>query len=438
MSIGSLDGLLAQFQALGATRVLCKRLAENDNSKQQIYLGHGFDSLSLLPFGTVESDNSKTRPILKAAMPLYWLSDAGQMAPAKDTKLILYPQYPEVRMSGFLRGCPIAPAASMRPVPQAQRRFNMGPDGRLLFLAVLANQEVVAYLALAGSAIGSEFEGRNQRRPFGTSGVFLDVPLSGVGDARSLLLRRLREIHRAGWHRSCRLHSDGTRHPYAARNGAGYTLEALFGIVPNGRAEPDFHGWELKACGSDRVTLMTPEPDLGYYGDKGVAAFVRRYGHVADGDTLYFTGSHRFGRICSSTNQILTLRGFDAEGSRIIDVQGGIYLVTSTGEDSAGWSFGRLLEHWGRKHASAVYVPYEIRDGEIREYLYTSPAELGEGTNFVRFLKALAAGLVIYDPGSKLSAVNTRRPKAKARSQFRIRRQNLVSLYDRFTAESIL
>ena len=231
-------------------------------------------------------------------------------------------------------------------MPKASRRFNNGPDGRLLFLAILPSREIVAYLAAAGSAIAGDFDAQDRRTPFVAAGVFLDVPLPKVGDARTLLLDRLRQIHARGWHPSCRLHADGTRHPYVARNGGGYTLEALFDIIPNGRAEPDFHGWELKACGSDRVTLMTPEPDAGFYGSSGVEAFVRRYGHVADGDTLYFTGMHRAGVACTSTGQKLTVRGFDASKTTIVDVDGGIYLVGAGGEDSAAghsagcWSTG--------------------------------------------------------------------------------------------------
>lgn len=437
MSIPSLDALLGAFQKLGAQRVLCKRLAENDNSKQQVYLGHGFDALNLIPFGTVQSDSSKKQPIMKAALPLSWLDDAGKAAPAAGAQLVLYPQYPEVRMSGFLRGCATAPNELMRPVPKASRRFNNGPDGRLLFLAILPSREIVAYLAAAGSAITNEFDERDARNPFVGAGVFLNVPLPDARDPRTLLLDRLRQIHAAGWHPSCRLHADGSRRPYSARNGGGYTLEALFDIIPNGRAEPDFHGWELKACGSDRVTLMTPEPDSGYYGSEGVEAFVRRYGHVADGDTLYFTGQHRVDVACTSTGQKLTVRGFDVPNAKIVDVDGGIYLVGEGGEDSAGWSFPRLLEHWGRKHASAAYVPYEVRDSGGPEYHYTSPAMLGEGTSFEKFLKALASGLVVYDPGPKVMAASTAKPKTKARSQFRIGRKSLGQLYDRFKAEPI-
>ena len=46
-------------------------------------------------------------------------------------------------------------------------------------------------------------------------------------------------------------------------------------IIPNGRSEPDYMGWEMKAYSSGRITLMTPEPDGGMYGEAGVKAFVR-------------------------------------------------------------------------------------------------------------------------------------------------------------------
>ena len=437
MSGQSLSDLLKSFQKIGAQRVLCKRLAENDNNKQQIYLGHGFDSLNLIPFGTVTADSSTKTPIMKAVLPLRWMNDAGQIAAAPGTQLILYPEYPEVRMSGFVRGCPTAPSAYLRPVPKADRRFNNGPDGRLLFFGLLPTREIVAYLAPADSVVAGDFNARDAKAPFATVGVFLDVPLPSSGDPRALLLARLRDIHARGWHPSSRLHADGTLHSYVARNGGGYTLEALFGIIPNGRAEPDFMGWELKAYGSDRVTLMTPEPNAGYYGREGVMAFVRKYGHVADGDAMYFTGAHKAGVVCTSTGQKLTIRGFDAAAAKISDVNGGIYLVSATGETSAGWTFSRLLEHWGRKHASAAYIPYSTQSGARPAYHYDSPVLLGEGTNFTFFLKALAAGAVVYDPAPKIMGASTTTPKSKARSQFRISKKGLRQLYDHFVEEPL-
>ena len=51
--------------------------------------------------------------------------------------------------------------------------------------------------------------------------------------------------------------------------------------------------WELKAYSGNRITLMTPEPDGGLYGENGVKVFVREYGKPAGDDTLNFTGTHR-------------------------------------------------------------------------------------------------------------------------------------------------
>ncbi|MBL8224391.1 MAG: hypothetical protein JNM50_03585 [Chromatiales bacterium] len=435
MALETLENVLARLRALGATRVLAKQLAENDNTKQQIYLGGSFDTLNILPFGELYPAPGLRRPTLKAPVPLSWMDATGHVAPAPFTKLILYPKYPEVRLSGFLRGCPTAPNRDMQPVPRGDRRHPNLPDGRVMLLAIAGDRTITAFLISAGSRMAAEFGALiSTRRPV-TRGVFLELPLE-VTDSRAQLLARLREIHAAGWHDSTRLKADGTRIAYVARNGAGYTLEALLGVVPNGRSEPDYLGWEVKACGSDRVTLLTPEPDAGYYGQHGVEAFLRRYGRPTSSDTLYFTGIHRVGETCEGTGQRLLIEGFDALRGRITDSNGGLRLVSADGSVTAAWSFPRLLQHWGRKHASAAYVPYSTRN-DRHEYRFDSPALLGEGTDFTRFLVAMAAGDVVYDPAPKLMGASTAKSRTKARSQFRIKTRALGQLYATFVAEPL-
>lgn len=65
-------------------------------------------------------------------------------------------------------------------------------------------------------------------------------------------------------------------------------LEAELGIAPNGYAEPDFMGWEVKQYSvrdfvhfrpKSPVTLMTPEPTGGIYQNEGVAEFLKRLGY---------------------------------------------------------------------------------------------------------------------------------------------------------------
>ncbi len=430
MTFQKLSDLVRRLEALGANRILCKRLAENDNSKQQIYLGGSFDALQLLPFEDVRTDQGTKRATFKADLNFSWIDSSGCVAKAPGAKLILYPKYPEVRLSGFLQGCPIAPSRDMQSIPKG-RRSSGGPDGRLLFLATTSTNSVLAYLAVRGDALAAEFESAYRTGSLLQAGVFLEVPLQEGGTSRQSLLARLRAIHLAGWHASRRLNKFGTAIPYTAQNGGGYTLEALLGIVPNGISAPDFQGWELKAIGSGRVTLMTPEPDAGYYGRNGVEAFVRRYGRALEGDVMYFTGMHYSGRTCTVTGQTLAVRGFNAATGKIEDVGGSIDLRDSKGAISASWSFKHLIQHWGRKHASAAYVPYEKQAVVPPNYRYLSPVLLGEGTDFTKYLSAIAAGTVVYDPGSKIMAASGR-PKVKARSQFRISVTQLSALYHKF------
>lgn len=431
MAYSSLTALVTRFSELGATRVLCKRLAENDNSKQQIYLGGSFEALQILPYKEVRAEAGFKRETFKAELDFHWIDSAGHVARAPGAQLILYPKYPEVRLSGFLRGCEIAPSAHMRPTPGDARRSSGHPDGRHLFLAIAPSNRVFAYLALPDDAVSQEFETLASERNLLSVGVFLEVPVSETRSSREELLSKLRQIHAAGWHESRRLTPSGKVIPYSAQNGGGYTLEALFGIVPNGISAPDFQGWELKAYSGSRVTLMTPEPDSGFYAEQGVEAFVRKYGRQTANDVLYFTGVHRANVRCEMSGQTLEVRGFNLLENKIVDVNGGIELLDSARNVSARWSFARLMEHWGRKHASAAYVKYEKDSSRPPHYRYLSPALLGEGTDFVKYLAALASGTVVYDPGSKVEAA-TSRPRVKARSQFRISVKSLPALYSRF------
>ena len=432
----NLDSLLACFDNLGATKIFCKFLAENDNSKQQIYLGNSFEVLRQLVFGEITSFPDLKQPNFKAQVPLFWIDGTGSAQPAQRAQLILYPKYPEIRLSGFLTGCDLAPRALMQPTQKDNRKFNNGPDGRVLFLAVNATS-VFAYLAAAHSNIAIELNAQPHRISEKTKGALREITRVEYLDPRDLLLRKLRELRAGGWHPSVKLDKFGTEKPYTARNGGGYTLEAFFGISPNGRSEPDFHGWELKTFSRDRITLMTPEPDAGFYGDNGVSAFVRKYGRSLPNDVIYFTGAHRVGSRCATSNQTLQLEGFDIVTGKITDIDGGIHLIDMKGALAAGWTFAGLIEHWCRKHAAAAYVQYESAKTAPNNYRYKSPAILGEESEFPMFLNALASGNIIYDPASKLTGASSAKPKSKARSQFRISAKKLGLLYKKLETVSI-
>lgn len=127
------------MRRLGVTRLYAKALAENDNSKQQIYLGGSFDVLQQLPITNLREEPGGKRPNFKASLDLRWVAADGRTERAESAQLILYPDYPEVRLSGFLRGCSLAPSEHMRAVPAPSRRFNNQQDGRILFFGVSAD-----------------------------------------------------------------------------------------------------------------------------------------------------------------------------------------------------------------------------------------------------------------------------------------------------------
>ena len=181
---------------------------------------------------------------------------------------------------------------------------------------------------------------------------------------------------------------------------------------------------------------MTPEPDGGMYGDEGVKAFVRKFGAPSGNDTLYFTGTHRANNRNAKTGLTLIVRGFNPARMMIEDVAGAVELLTDAGRCAAAWSFGDLMIGWNKKHAQAAYVPYESQKVGEPAYRYLSPALLGEGTDFNLCLAAMCAGLIIFDPGSKMMDASTLKPSVKARSQFRMSVKHLSGLYQKFGPEN--
>lgn len=426
---GDLARLRVLMTAAGARRLIAKRLASNDNSKNQIYLGSGFEALNMLPFGEVVEDSSTKNQILKASLAFRWLEPDGQLMPAPEAQLILYPQYPELRMSGFLK----------RTKGAANELMRSRLAGRVMFLGLGDQGMITGAVVSPDDALAKEFEsvvaGRDVR-------VFYELALdASVLDPKIELLAELKRIHELGWINSKRLTSDGSLAPCEAPNCGGYTLEAELGVKPNGFSEPDFRGWEVKQynvpdiakqTGGGAITLMTPEPTGGYYFDKGVEAFIRKYGYPdrkGREDRINFGGVHRIGNRLSLTGLTLVLDGYDAEASKFLDSTKGIALLDDKGNAAAVWAYTGLIKHWARKHERAVYVPSASRTEPRRQYHYGGSVLLGEETDFFRFLNAMAAGHVYYDPGIKLEEASSKNPKIKRRSQFRIRVQRLRELY---------
>jgi hypothetical protein len=429
-----LTRLLDQMAAHGAARFYAKRLAPNDNSKNQVYLGGGFGALNIIPHGSVESDDSSragsVRDRAKAMVRFFWLDDEGA-TPAPDAQLILYPKYPEVRMSGFLRGAERAPNVLMKS----------RDEGRVLFFGICPDGRVLGHVVAGDDPVASAFDA--VAPGLDATGVFLDLEKlrQGGTDPKEALLAALRRIHAKGWIGSQKMGRAGVPEPYSARNGGGYTLEAELGISPNGYADPDFMGWEVKQYGvsdftsyraKSPVTLMTPEPTGGLYRDKGVAAFLRRYGYAdksGKADRINFGGIYAASRdFHPETGLMLRLAGYDAATGKITDLDGGIVLLDRDDNIAASWGFRGIISHWNRKHAKAVYVP-SLMQFPPPEYSYGEVVQLCEGTDVLLLLAAVSAGSVYYDPGIKIEGTGTARPIIKRRSQFRVHHSMLISLY---------
>lgn len=424
-----LERLRLRMQEVGVRRLLMKRLSPNDNSKNQVYLGGDLSVANVIPAQPPKAKTTGTHgtPIFNARMTFSWLDEDGRLYGVPNAQLILYPQYPEVRFSGFLRGAQWAPSSVM-----ASR-----DEGRILVFGITSSNEVIGFAADSDHPVARELAGMMTLEH---EGVLLRVPLSQrQGDSRSRLLDELCRVSRRGWIDPWRLQADGSRRRCEGTNCGGVTLESELGVVANGRSEPDFEGWEVKSHTvgnlarpySGVLTLLTPEPTGGVYADEGVDAFVRRFGYAdlrGRVDRLNVGGLHRVGRVAERTGLTLKLDGYDGGTGKLTDAFGSLLLVDKADHVAASWSFERILAHWTRKHSKAAYVPAECQKAPSIRYRYGERVTLAEGTDYLRLLAGLANGAVYFDPGIKLENASTT-PRVKRRNQFRVKFADLGHLY---------
>ncbi len=429
----NLKNLLKLFSDNNCETVYVKRLGKNNNSKQQIYVAQGDTQvLNVLPvtkFDAVWKSVSKSATF-HASCIFYWLDEEGKKFLAPNAKFIFYPKYPEVRFSGFVLGCKKAPSEIL----------NNSKEGRFLFLGVSKTDEIFGFVSDANTDISNEF---SKLKNIPMVGILYSLAIQArkiITDTRTQLLYKLKEIHQKGWIPSKQLKPGFLIAPCNESRCGGLTLEAELGIIQNGRSEPDYWGWEVKQFGvrklhlinSARVTLMTPEPDGGKYKDDGGIAFVKKYGYVSPKkvDRMDFTGYHKHGIVQKKSKLILSIIGIDKTTNKITDATGGIHLVDAKGNIAASWSFSKMLTHWNRKHAKAVYVPSLLETTPIRQYYYSNNVMLCEGTDFSLFIESMAAGKIFYDPGIHIDGVSSK-AVLKPRSQFRIYSKSIKELYSK-------
>ena len=404
-SQASVESVLAGLRARGVRRVFVKHLAHNDNEKNQIYLAPSLDGLvralnATLVYGSRSEsahkpDSRVGKPKLIAPLDWVWIG-GGPDAPAPNTKLIHYFQYPEVRLSGFLSGCLNPPDALRRNRLDGygERWLLFGSDGARTYGGVLTAER------------GGALPPLDVARPSEISDCLSEVWLETTKDT-SAAIKELLDV----WHPCIRLPAIGnTVIPFKGPQGAGYTLEALMGVPTNAIPGPDHAGSELKTFRfGGRVTLMTPVADGGLEQQLGARKFIERFGHIGrDGQSLRFTGTHRVGQ--TTNGRTLVLRGM---AQHVLETTSVDLVQVSDGRVLAGWSLGHLSGSWLKKHDSAFYVEYEKdRDRNLVRYLgyyrcrHTSPE---------RLLNAIHEGLVVYDPAHTI-----KNGKLKVRPQWRI------------------
>lgn len=418
------------MQTHGAKRFLIKKLANNDNSKQQIYLGGDFEVIRIIPSGDMYADGvSKKGAIFKAPVNFFWIDLEGEVDRAPNTQIIFYPKYPETRLSGFIRGSSkdknIAPRELMAPPTLAQRKERQDTN-RYLILGVNETTVWAHCTAWSGDlhceiAVFIEEEAISP-----IASVFFEFSKTDESSEEKLL-NKLKEIYLNGPIESCRMNPQGETISYAAQNGAGYTLEAQFGITPNGFSDPDFMDWELKSHSRSAVTLMTPEPNMGLY-SVNLKDFMDVYATSKSAERLDFASRHLVDIRNNKSTLTMYVEGYDPVKEEILDPQGGLMLRDDEGALAAAWPFEKLIDHWKKKHSNTCFVSTTKIATTPPQYCYGPEVTLAKGTNLKMFINALFSSTIYYDPGVNMKLIDGKwRPKK--RNQFRVNWRNINTVY---------
>ncbi|RJG05855.1 hypothetical protein D3870_07345 [Noviherbaspirillum cavernae] len=438
-SVGEIRQRLA---ALGVEVALLKMLPKNANDKNQIYIAsdffvlHDLFDMTLLERGESTSE-TKDRSAPGSRIPeavfndFEWVKRDGTRIAAKRMKAIIYPQYPEARLSGLQTVENTIPQSLSvtftKTYGDAKRLLVLGklPGGRCVGLVYIhispeLEHEISALPGFERARACKRFtldQGNSEKLERRLADV-LNVPLPG-----------------------CRLDVYGNTVPFSGTQVCGYTLEHALGIVPNSGSDGDLYGIELKTHTQVKVTLFTPEPDFGLYADD-FPKFMTTYGYTnKDGGGEYrLTGIHRANMCCSKSNLTLKIREHRFEGEELkafpynpltpltakmdaIDV----VLEGPSGEVAAGWSIERLMNCWGAKHNEAVYISATKKansDEDLRalgyEHIVTfAPTVMWcRTTSMERLLNAINDGVIFLDPAPKFHPTDP--SQNKRRAQWRV------------------
>lgn len=426
-----LKTLLQKLKKVHCNKFYIKKLAQNNNNKQQIYLGSGFENqhnaVNLLSY-ELQQDGSNI--YLHGTLDFFWMNSDGLIEKANDAKLIYYKQYPEVRLSGFLKGCKIAPRNFL-----SWEKNKVFPD-RILVFGITPQNTIIAFLAVKPSQVYDELLTHCKGHPDDQKGVLYEIKEDDTEslNTKELLISKIDEISRKGWIKSQTLTKEGIV-ACTGNRCVGLTLESQLGITQNSSAKADFWGWELKTLtlkrfssrSNKRITIIEPQPTGGMYVDD-IKNFFNRFGHsdAKNSSRINFNGTFNANSTNSKKGLKLKLDGLSSKKDKF-DPTGKLLLVSDKGEIAAEWSFLKLREHWVNKHSKAAFIP-ALKSKETQSFMYSANISMGEGTTFLKLLNSLDRGQVFLDPACWKDECN----KVKHRNMFRIKRYDLPSLYEKF------
>ena len=474
----SVQEISTTLQKLGASKAIVKVLPKNANDKNQIYFSSDFGvlynnfELKLAERGASTSVTKRTsRPgshIPEAVFVSFgWVKRSGVVIKAKNVKAIVYTQYPEARLSGFLSVDNTMPQALSvnytKSNPKETRLLVMAcmPGGGCLGLIYIgAPPELIAEIAALPSAEGSRI-----------------CKVLNVDQNYSERLFAQLESLVARPHKGCRLDSFGTTRPFTGTQVCGYTLEHALGLSSNSGKDGDIYGIELKTHTQPKVTLFTPEPDFGPY-VTSFEEFMHRYGYEAIPGEWRLTGVHRANKRCSTSKLTLKVREYrvdpatvgrgseikvdwlrDSNHERIpfpydsstsltakLDAVE-VVLLDDDGEVAAGWSLERLMNNWGVKHNEVMYIAAtkqiatdkaEIAEGYGFNITFSPKVIWCRGTSAERLIDAIDSGVIFLDPAPKF--VDEDPGKNKRRSQWRVNdvHKAIHALYDVVSERSLI
>ncbi|MCW8332037.1 MvaI/BcnI family restriction endonuclease [Photobacterium sp. SDRW27] len=448
--LSSIEEILNYFPEDRFTHVLAKPLPKNANDKNQVYFSSDFNMLGqhfafrygergLVTSHKKGGKNAGKRIPEAVFEDFRWLTDAGEEIPAPNVKMLIYAQYPEMRLSGFKTETNEIPASMSveytKKNPEAQR---------IMILARTVNAGAVAMIVMPQGELAEEV-----RRCPGFMGSRVVRLLRETYSHDNDLRQKLSAVVEK-WMPGVRRTKDNETIPFNGTQVCGYTLEDSLEIIPNSDKEGDYMGIELKAHTAKKVTLMTTEPDMGVYAED-FKRFMTDYGYKDEKSGAYrWTGTHKANMRSTRSGFTMRIEGYDRDKdiSKQL-VAGSLYIgmYAPDGTLAAGWSMERLLNGWGAKHNETVYVPAQRRDtenaelkdaGNKYEVRFNRSVVWCRGTSPKKLLDAILDGIIILDPAPKYDPNNP--GKSKRRSQWRVNdiSKAVQVLYDSVTYDDLL